>query len=156
MKLLSFQMSSKTLRRPLYTFECLKIARFLTKSIWTWKNLHYVRARSGAVPGFYQRGFDERGPPNPPWGYPGHPPPEIIEISSPWKRDFCHSEAWLGYEFTAFKIDCFNFVFLQVFDVDCFNFIFLQVFDVSCFNLGVSIIIIILLFIQNISPILFG
>ena len=43
--------------------------------------------------GFYQRGFDERGPLNPLWGYPGHPPPEIIEISSPWKRDFCHSEA---------------------------------------------------------------
>ena len=59
---------------------------------------------------FFRRGGSLKG------GYPVG-----FEISSPRKRDFCHSEAKSACFNISFKIDCIYLIFLQVFDVSCFK-----------------------------------
>ena len=36
-------------------------------------------------------------------------------------KPYWAAEAWLGYEFIVFKIDCIYFIFLQLFDFSFFN-----------------------------------
>ena len=84
---------------------CWSVRTSVTTEDYSWSLLHQTKANMD--PCFQHRGFEQRGRRRRPpcRGVRGHPPPENFEISSPWKRDFRHSEA---------KSACFNISFFKV------------------------------------------